>query len=97
MTIGASIALIVIGAILAFAVEFDVAGLSITTVGYIMMIGGIIGLVLGMLAYQRSAVTRRTVSEPVRTRRVVEERPVRERVVEDPPVRERVIEDRETY
>jgi hypothetical protein len=83
MTIGGSIALIVIGAILAFAVEFDIAGLSITAIGYIMMIGGLIGLVLGMIASQRSSVTRRTVDEPVRTRRVVEERPTRERVVED--------------
>lgn len=97
MTIGGSIALIVIGAILAFAVEFTIAGLSITAIGYIMILGGLLGLVLGMMAYQRSAVTRRTVSEPVRSERVVRDRPVRQRVVEDRPAREHVVEDRDVY
>jgi hypothetical protein len=98
MTIGGSIALIVIGAILAFAVSFEIAGLSINAIGFILMLGGLVGLLLGLLAYQRSArVSATTVrSEPVAARRQVVERPVAsERVVERPVASERVVEDRE--
>jgi hypothetical protein len=98
MTIGGSIALIVIGAILAFAVTFDIAGLSINTIGFILMLGGLVGLVLGVLAYQRTAAVSATTvrREPVASRRRVVERPVAsERVVERPVASERVVEDRE--
>jgi hypothetical protein len=53
MTIGGSIALIIIGAILAFAVTLDVAGIDINTIGFILMAGGTIGLVVGLLLWQR--------------------------------------------
>lgn len=53
MTIGGSIALVILGAILAFAVTADVAGIDITTVGYILMIGGAVGLVVGLILRQR--------------------------------------------
>jgi hypothetical protein len=78
MTIGGSIALIVLGAILAFAVEFDIAGLSINMIGFILMIGGLIGLLFGLFFAERAtAVSRRTVRrEPVAERTVVEERDV---------------------
>ena len=46
MGIGVSIFLIAVGAILAFAVNFDVSGLDITVVGYILMIVGVIGLIM---------------------------------------------------
>ena len=49
MGIGVSILLIAIGAILAFAVEAEVSGVDITTVGWILLIVGIIGLVLSMI------------------------------------------------
>lgn len=87
MTIGGSIALIVLGAILAFAVEFDIAGLSINTVGIILMIGGLIGLLFGLFYANRATVARRT----VRTEPAVERRVVRE------PTTERVIEERDVY
>jgi hypothetical protein len=75
MTIGGSIALIVLGAILAFAVEFDVAGLSISAIGYILMIGGLIGLLFGLFYADRGvSTTRRTVRR---------EAPVERTVVED--------------
>jgi drug/metabolite transporter (DMT)-like permease len=76
MTIGGSIALIVLGAILAFAVEFDVAGLSISTIGIILMIGGLVGLVFGLAFVNRGTTATRTVrrTRPVDT--VVEERDV---------------------
>ncbi len=49
MGIGVSIFLIAIGAILAFAVDASVSGLDIDTIGWILMIVGVIGLVLSMI------------------------------------------------
>jgi hypothetical protein len=46
MGIGASILLIALGAILAFAVNFDLAGLDVHVVGWILMIAGLIGLIM---------------------------------------------------
>jgi hypothetical protein len=48
MTIGASIFLIAVGAILKYAVTTSVAGIKIETVGLILMIAGAIGLVIGL-------------------------------------------------
>jgi hydrogenase-4 membrane subunit HyfE len=59
MTIGSSIFLIAVGAILAFAVNATVAGISIQTAGLILMIAGAIGLLIGlfMMTNRRSAGT----------------------------------------
>ena len=56
MTVGASIFLIAVGAILRYAVTTTVAGIDIQTVGLILMIAGIIGLLIGLfiLATERS-------------------------------------------
>jgi hypothetical protein len=62
MTIGGSIALIVLGAILYFAVTLEVAGIDINVIGMILMIGGLIGLIFGLLVVNRGA-TRTTVEE----------------------------------
>ena len=48
MGIGTSLFLIAVGAVLYFAVEADVSGLSITTVGLILMVVGIIGLAISL-------------------------------------------------
>lgn len=48
MTIGGSIFLIAVGAILKFAVTATVAGIDIQVVGVILMVAGGIGLVLGL-------------------------------------------------
>jgi hypothetical protein len=48
MTIGGSIALIVIGAILRFAISFSPAYVNLRLVGLIVMIGGIIGLIISL-------------------------------------------------
>jgi hypothetical protein len=48
MTVGASIFLIAVGAILKYAVTATVAGVDIQTVGLILMIAGVIGLVVGL-------------------------------------------------
>jgi hypothetical protein len=60
MTIGSSIGLIIIGAILAFAVSLDVAGVDINVIGFILMIGGLIGLIFGVATWQRGRAVRRT-------------------------------------
>jgi hypothetical protein len=46
MGIGTSIFLIAVGAILYFAVNADVSGLEISTVGLILMICGVLGLLI---------------------------------------------------
>lgn len=70
MTIGGSIALIALGAILTYAVEFDIAGLNIDVIGVILMIAGLIGLVFGVVWYFRATTASR------RGERVVERREV---------------------
>ena len=49
MTIGASIFLIALGAVLAFAVDVSTSGIDLNTIGVILMVVGVIGLVVGML------------------------------------------------
>jgi hypothetical protein len=46
MTIGTSIFLIAVGAILKFAVHTSVSGVDIQTIGVILMVVGVIGLIL---------------------------------------------------
>jgi hypothetical protein len=67
MGIGSSLFLIAVGAILYFAVDADLSGLEISTVGIILMVIGIIGLIITLffLGGWRG-----------RHRAVVEERPV---------------------
>jgi hypothetical protein len=55
--IGTSIFLIAIGAILYFAVNASISGLEIATVGLILMIVGILGLIISI--YFMSIATRR--------------------------------------
>jgi Flp pilus assembly protein protease CpaA len=65
MTIGTSIFLIALGAILKFAVTATVAGIEIQTVGVILMIAGAIGLVIGLflLASERRRADRVVVDD----------------------------------
>ncbi len=48
MSIGGSIFLIAVGAILRYAVTASVSGIELQTVGLILMIAGIIGLVISL-------------------------------------------------
>ena len=48
MTIGASIFIAALGAILRFAVTGRVSGIDIPTVGTILIIAGVVGLVAGL-------------------------------------------------
>ena len=63
MGIGTSIFLIATGAILYFAVNADVSGLEISTVGLILMLVGALGLVISLffLSSMRRGPTERTV------------------------------------
>ncbi len=49
MGIGVALILIAVGAILAFAVNAEVSGLEIETIGWILLIVGIIGAILSMI------------------------------------------------
>lgn len=49
MAIGFSLLLLASGAILAFAVEYNLQGIELQTVGLILMIVGVIGLLFSML------------------------------------------------
>lgn len=78
MTFAGAIFLIAVGAILKFATNFHVQGVSIDTIGVILMIAGAVGLVLAL--YQEFVWSRR--------RRVDEAPAVEERrEVREPPPR----------
>jgi Domain of unknown function (DUF6458) len=49
MSIGASLFLIAVGAILRYAVTASVSGIDLQTVGLILMVVGIIGLILSIV------------------------------------------------
>jgi Na+/proline symporter len=49
MGIGVALILIAVGAILAFAVDAQVSGLEITTIGWILLIVGIAGALLSVM------------------------------------------------
>jgi cytochrome c oxidase subunit IV len=79
MTIGAGIFLIAVGAILKFATNLHVQGVSIDTIGVILMIAGAAGLILGIFQEFIWSRRRAAVGEPA-----IEER----REVRDPAYRE---------
>lgn len=49
MRIGTSLVLIAVGAILKFAVTTSVSGISIATVGVVLMVVGVAGLVISLV------------------------------------------------
>jgi hypothetical protein len=72
MGIGASIFLIAVGAILAFAVNYDISGLDIAVIGYILMIVGVIGLIMTAFIWGPRRTAAR--SDVVEERRVYDDR-----------------------
>lgn len=72
MGIGASVFLLAIGAILAFAVNYSVNGVDIHVIGFILMAAGVVGLFMTTLLFGR-----RDRVAPV----VTEERVVRDRTL----------------
>jgi hypothetical protein len=73
MTIGASIFLIAVGAILKYAVDVTVSGIEIQTVGLILMIAGVVGLIIGLFLLTQAGRRRDVVYDD---RDVVREREV---------------------
>ena len=63
MGFGASIFLIALGAILAFAVNVDTEGFNLNTIGIILLIVGAIGLVVSMIFWAPWSERRVTTSE----------------------------------
>ena len=63
MGIGASVFLLAVGAILAFAVTADVTGVSLGTVGVILMIAGAVGLLWSLVVAARDRGGSREVVE----------------------------------
>jgi hypothetical protein len=86
MSIGASIFLLVVGAILTFAVNVSTEGFNINTVGIILMVAGVVGLLMSLLFWSSFSPYRRRSVAP--GERLV---PPEERVV---PPEERVVEER---
>ena len=74
MSIGASIFLLVIGAILTFAVNVSAEGFNINTVGIILMVAGLLGLVFSALFWSSFSPYRRRSVGTYPEERVVEER-----------------------
>jgi len=83
MGIGTSIFLIAVGAILKYAVTADVSGVDINTVGVILMVAGVVGLLVSLFWMTIWADRRRRV--------------VADPVAEDGVVRERRVVDRDVY
>ena len=71
MGIGTSLFLIAVGAILYFAVDANVSGLEISTVGVILMVIGVIGLLISLFFL---ADWRRRYRAPVDERPVARDR-----------------------
>jgi hypothetical protein len=82
MSIGVGIFLMVLGAIMAFAVETDVPGINVNTLGVIVLLIGLVVAAYSLLF--ASAVTPWGRRRVTRRRVVVEERPVE--VVEERPI-----------
>lgn len=76
MGIGASIFLLALGAILAFAVNYSFSGIDINVIGYILMAAGALGLLLTTLLLNRN-----NNNGPRSTGVATEERVVRDRDV----------------
>jgi hypothetical protein len=63
MGIGASIFLLAVGAILAFAVDAHISGIDINVIGWILMACGLVGLIITLWYWnsrRRTVVTRQT-------------------------------------
>jgi membrane-bound ClpP family serine protease len=65
MSIGSGIALFVIGAILAFAVNIEVAAIDLDLIGYILMGAGVIIFIIGIVMMARKRQTSTTTRSAV--------------------------------
>lgn len=72
MTVGASIFLVAVGAILRYAVEDSISGVNLATIGLILMIAGLVGLLIGLFLYANDSRRGKTV---IRRERRVDREP----------------------
>lgn len=82
MSIGLGIFLLVVGAILVWAVDFNVTGVDLPLVGYILLAAGTLVVLLGIVLMVRgrsSVSTTRTIADPVRGEQVTR----RENTIDD--------------
>lgn len=63
MGIGVGIFLIVVGAIMTFALDVTVAGIDLDVVGWILMLAGVAGLILFFYFWNRRRAPRAVVAE----------------------------------
>jgi hypothetical protein len=73
MSIATGIVLFVVGAILAFALNFDVGWINLQLVGYILMAAGVVGIIIGIVFLTRrrgSVSTTRSGVDPVSGERI---------------------------
>jgi Domain of unknown function (DUF6458) len=63
MGIGVGIFLIVVGAIMTFALDVTVAGIDLDLVGWILMLAGVAGLILFVYFWNRRRPPRAVVTE----------------------------------
>lgn len=61
MYFGGALALIGLGAVLAFAVQDRLGGVDLVAVGYILMVVGVLGIVLSMVMMNSQRARRRDV------------------------------------
>jgi hypothetical protein len=59
MSLGVSLFLLVVGAVLTFAVDVTTSGFSLHTVGIILMVAGALGVVLSLLFWSSFSPYRR--------------------------------------
>jgi membrane-bound ClpP family serine protease len=74
MSLGTGIVLFVIGAVLAFALNFQVSWVDLHLIGYILMAAGVVGIIVGIVLLTRrrqSIDTTRSAVDPVSGERVV--------------------------
>ena len=64
MTIGTSLFLIAVGAILRYAVTATVAGVDIQTAGLILIVIGVVGLVIGLFLLTQGRDDRPVADDP---------------------------------
>ena len=83
MTIGVGIFLMVLGAILAFAVQTDVPGINVNSLGIILLLIGLVAVLYSLVFWsnltpwgRRRIIARRRLVGGTRTEKVIEERPL---------------------
>jgi len=63
MSVGVGVVLIVLGAIFAFALDFDIAGVEEYVLGWILILGGVLAIALGLFQTVQRNRSHSTVEE----------------------------------